>query len=585
MTETTTTGGGTATPADADPAGDAPAGPPAKSRSWLVKGPLLALFVIPIVLGLAEAIRSPRLNFVDYWLVLGTTTNADGSLNWTELFSLYHEHPILIVGIVFWLDANLFDGANNPLGILSVVLAAAILASLCSMLPARLRGNRRLAVMAALSAIVFSSAATEYFGLGMMGVQWLLGVAPAVVALGFAHRGRMVPAVLFAILGSLGHGAAFPVWIALGLVAWLRRDRRWQVLLPLALGVCVFVVWQLAPWPESYPKSGIVGVDTHIGAMFTTLGQVWSFASVDLALFAGAVTVGVLCLLAAGALRQRLAPMENAATEDAPAADSPAADRAGDAGWFGVATQVLLMAAMIGASRGGVANTEGLAPRYCAVALLGVAALTVLLISRGPRALRAHAGAFALVVALVTFAVGSTSASATRNKYPTQPVLAVAMQVDAKSVVSKEFGYPDYLPRYQTMGVYPFTEDFTLGCGNGGPELGTQVDLAQTAELPAPADNRQTAGVVENAPVVGDTELRGWALIDGAQADCVLVVDQAGTVVGGGAIGLPRLDVTLVVNGTGRSGWTAVARPGTTDGTVLVQGNGKLYRVESKLEP
>ncbi|OZM70053.1 hypothetical protein CFN78_27375 [Amycolatopsis antarctica] len=552
--------------------GNASTGTSGTRATLLRRAPLWALIAVPVLLGLAEAIRSPRLNFVDYWLVLGNTTNADGSLNWTELFSLYHEHPILVVGIVFWLDANLFDGANYPLGIMSVVLAGGILASLASMLSPRLRGTKRLAVIAALSGIVFSSAATEYFGLGMMGVQWLLGVAPAVVAIAFAHRGRTVPAILFAVLGSLGHGAAFPVWIALPVVAWLRRDQRWRVLLPLALGVCVFVVWQLAPWPESYPKSGIVGLDTHVGAMFTTLGQVWSFSSVDLALFAGAVTVGVLAMLAVGAVRQRLAP-----------ADGPAAQlRAEDAGWFGVVTQVLFMAAMIGASRGGVANTEGLAPRYCAVALLGVAALTVLLINRGPRVLFEKAIAFALVVALATYAIGSTSATATREKYPVQPVLGVAMQVGANSVVSKEFGYPEFLERYRTLGVYPFTDDFTLGC-DGGPELGGRVDLAATEELPAPAPNRQTAGVVEKSPVVGDTEIRGWALIEGAQADCVLITDQAGTVVGGGAVGLPRLDVTLVVNGTGRSGWAAVAAPGTTDGVVLVQGKGKLYRVASKL--
>lgn len=175
------------------------------------------------------------------------TVKQNGTLELDKLLHLYHEHPIVLVGIFFLLDAKLFAGSSTPLGLLNWLLALGMFASLASMLPSKLSGLRRLGVLAGLSALVFSSAATEYFGDGMMGVQWLLGIAPAVAAVAFAHRGRLVPAVLLAAFGSLGHGVAFPVWIALAVVFWLRRDPKWKIATPLGFGLLVFIVWRLAP--------------------------------------------------------------------------------------------------------------------------------------------------------------------------------------------------------------------------------------------------------------------------------------------------------------------------------------------------
>jgi hypothetical protein len=50
-------------------------------------------------------------------------------------------------------------------------------------------------------------------------------------------------------------------------------------------------------------------------------------------------------------------------------------------------------------------------------------------------------------------------------------------------------------------------------------------------------------------------------------------------VVGGGSVGLPRKDVLATAWGTGRSGWQAVAAPGTHDGAILLRYRGTFYRV------
>lgn len=537
--------------------------------STLVPASLWLLVAAPIVLALAEAIRSPRLNFNDYWLVIGMTTTPDGALDPAKITALYNDHPIETVSLVFWLDAKLFAGANWTLGVLSVLLSAAIFAALWSMLSARLTGTVRLAVLVALSALVFSSAALIYFGVGMLGVQWLLGLAPAVAAIAFAHHGRTVPAVLFGALASLGHGSGLPVWLALAGTAWLRRDRPWRVLLPLSMGLVVLFLWRVvAPPTIGYPKPALIGADTPLATMLASLGKVWSAQSLDLAVLAGALTVGVLLVLVVPGIKERLRP--------APPAE--------DAGWFGLAAQLLIAAAMVGLSRGGYGIEEGLAHRYVGLTLLFSCALLVLMITRGPALLRAKAVPVALTVALASYAIGSTSASETRRQYPTTPTMAVAMRAEATSVIRKRFGYPEFLPTYRALGIYPFTDDFTLGCR--GPELGSRIDPGTVTDLPGPGGLRKTIGYLDTPTgVVGDTELDGWAMIDGQQADCVLVVDAGGTVVGGGSVGLPRKDILTVVWGTGRSGWQAVAAPGTRNGTILLRHNNIYYRVTAMAKP
>lgn len=578
MSENARDGGPVAT-MEAEPE-TAETGKPAK-RGLLRRLPLWTLWAVtalPIVLSITEVLRAPKINHADYWVVLGLTADKAGNLDVAQLFHLYHEHPIVLVGLVFWLDAKLFAGTQPPLGFLSVILAAGMFAALCSMLPRTLTGLRRAGVVAGLSGLVFSAGTVEYFGDGMMGVQWLLGLAPAVIAIAFAHHGKLIPALLFAFMGSLGHGVAFPVWIVLALVLWLRGENRVKTALPLGLGFVVFILWRVAPWPPSYQKPNVVGADTYLGAMTSTIGQSWATKSPDLAFLAGALTVGIFGMLAAVAVKQRLTGRNENFGE--PLVADGLAPVAAVAGWFGLAAQVVLNGAMIGVSRGGYNATEGMSSRYVGIGLLGVCALLVLLVTRGPRTLRLKAIPLALVMALCVYAIGNSAAGATRYRYAYQPVLAVAMQVNAGTVISKMYAYPDFLDQERAMGIYPFTDDFTLGCGAGGPELGSTVDLAKAVELKGPGyGTKDTAGAVDTAPVTGDKLINGWALIGGQQAQCILVTDGAGKVVGGGTVGLPRDDISQFMNGTGRSGWQAVAAPEVKDPIVLAYRDGLYHRI------
>ncbi len=127
---------------------------------------------------------------------------------------------------------------------------------------------------------------------------------------------------------------------------------------------------------------------------------------------------------------------------------------------------------------------------------------------------------------------------------------------------------PGVLPAAKALGAYPFTDDFTLGCGD--TELGDTVDLSSVGTA---------TGVIDSGPPSGGALLRGWAAMDGKRADCVLVVDATGVVVGGGITGVGRPDATSAAGGESRAGWLAAAAPGVTEPAVLVTAGPKLYRV------
>ena len=536
----------------------------ASRRPSLVKWGLWALVVLPGVIALAEAIRSPKLHFWDYWGVIYKATDASGALT-SGVWRLHNEHPAVLSSLAFWLDAKYFNGYNYVLGIFVVLMSAVTLYALITMLPARLTGYTRIAVAVALSFLLFSSSALEYYGIGMSGTHWMLGLMPSVVAIAFAQHGRTVPALVFALIGSLGHGAAFPVWLVLALIAFLRRDQLWRMVTPVVLGALVVAQWLARdPLGPSSPI-GLVGLDTYLATALTMLGQAWASRTIDLASLAGAVIVVAIGLFTVRAVKDR---------------QEPRAPRIDYSGWVGLGVQTLLIAALIGFGRAKFGVVEGTSPRFTMVSLLAVCAFIVLLAVIGPKYLRDRMIPIALVVSVGTFAVGTYQAGATRGYYPKQPLLAVAMHLEATTVMSKMSATPLALAPMRALKAYPFTDDFTLGCG--GPELGSTVDVTSAKELSGPKfeSGPATMGVVETAAVVGDTELTGWAQVNSKNADCVLVVDQQGLVVGGGAVGLPRQDVRDVFrNGSGRAGWSAVAKPGTKDLIVLVKAEGQLYRI------
>ncbi|MBP2475150.1 hypothetical protein JOF53_004022 [Crossiella equi] len=528
---------------------------------------LTALAVLPVLGMLAEVARAPRLHFLDYWTFLTQATHPDGTLDSSGIFSYHNGHPMVIPRLLFWLDAKYLGGSNQLFGLLTVLLSVCVVLALHRLLPAGLSGAHRAALLAAFSFVFFAPSMLDLYGIGMSGASWLPALLFGVLSLLAARRGNLWLALPLALLACFCHGTAFALWPALAWTAWQRGDRRWRIALPLAIGVAVVVFWLLTVDTDaSVPSAAPIGPDSYAGVFASLLGQLWSPHVDGLAYLTGALTAAGLVLVLAGTRRW-------SATDPA----LPA-----------LALFTLLVAVMIAYTRTTAGNAIGLSPRYAGISALAICVLlAALLPQRLPRAVTG----VALTVALVTYAVSPGKATQIRESYAEQDVLAVAMRVGAVRTFESTQSVPrEVLPRLRALGAYPFSPDFTLGCGLP-VELGDKLDLGAVpvlAKPPAgsgPAITDGTAGYVET-PVVGDAAISGWAVIGGKRADCVLVVDGNGVVAGGGAVGTGRADLLTTLRvPEARGGWHAVAAPDLVNGRVLVAGNGRLFQVPATTSP
>jgi hypothetical protein len=541
-----------------------------RNRHWptVLLGLLAA---VPIVAMIVEVARSPRLNFLDYWSVFSLASYPTGQFHLAGLFVVYNQHPVVLGGTLFWLDAKYFDGSNRALGALVIILSLVMLVSMLSMLPRRLSPTVRAAAAVGFSFLLFSSGNLENFAEGMSGAHWLSGLAPAVVAIALAHRGRTVPALILGVIACFGHGSAFPVWAALALIPWLRGDRKWKIVAPIVIAVigaiAAAVAYTTLPGSSAIPLPALT-LDRVLAVTAGVVGQLGSSQVPDIAMLVGVVTMVLLVAAVAAVIVSKARPHDDEAESRPREA----------AGWTGFAVLALLAAAMIGVSRSGAADNIGESGRYAVISALVLCALLALGVLLWRKVSAVPVVVAATTLGLVTYTVGSGQATNMRNQYPDQAVLAVAAQLNATNAMESLRFNTSALSPARGLGAYPFTKDFTLGCG--GPELGSKLNLATAPLLPAGPGHGNTGGYVESGAVVGDKVLGGWAVVQGKHPDCVLVVDSQDNVVGGGFVGLSRPDVAAALHTPDlATGWHAVAAPHATNPQVVVMFGGKPYRV------
>jgi hypothetical protein len=532
---------------------------------------LYLLACVPIVGAIMEVLAAPLLNYFDFWPILGYVTHADGSFAPGGLLTIYNGHPIVLAGLIFFLDAEYLGGTNHVLGFVSVVLAAAVVVALRLMLPARLTEPTKAALTAAFAFLVFSTNCLEYFAAGMSGTHWLSGLAPAIFAILLAGRGRTVPAVLLATLGCLGHGSAFPVWLALVLIAWLRRDRPWRMVLPLVVGVVVLGTWAVLATNSTHqtPTQHFVGIDGYLTMVFGVLGQLGGARVEGLGAVVGVLVVVGLAIRVTGVVRARL--VEPTTEQDA--------EYGRVAAWAGLAVFGVVGTATIALGRADFGADGSLLSRYAAISALSCCALLTLFVVRPsglPTMRPSRVVAIAVVVGLGTYVAGDDAATGVRSYYATQVQAAIAIRLGALDSDNSFTITPGSLPRMKALHIYPFNDLFTLGCD--GVELGQHVDLASIHALPTTLGSSGSVGFLESTP--GSLSPSGWALVGGVHPDCVLVTDGTGKVVGGGRTGIARADVAQALGTADQdTGLLAVAAKGTVDPVVLVSGGHVLYRL------
>ncbi|RRO19344.1 hypothetical protein EIL87_04350 [Saccharopolyspora rhizosphaerae] len=514
-------------------------------------GPLLLALsaVVPPLMMLREVLRYPQMHFYDYWWVLLDITDADGSLRPEALVGFRNEHPFVLPSLLFWLSARFGHGLNQPLGLVVLAMGVGCVLLVALMLPRHLTAWQRAGLVAATSTLVFNPHGIHNYVRSMSGASWVLAMLLVLGALLAAHRGRRVVAVVLGLLASISYGTSFAVWPALALVAWLRGDRRKWIATPLVVGFVVVATWLVLRGPQG--GGGDSPTDDPAQALLaglSMLGMVWTGTEPSVALLAGVAGLGVLVL--------HVHQSESERRVAAP--------------WWGLALHALGCAVMISGSRAAFGESAGLQSRYNSMAAaLWIAVLVIVVAwARWPRFRAVAVGG----TVLATVALGAPMAQSVRADAPRQQLLAVAARIGHPDAFTDRFPSPGaLLPRLRALGHYPFSPTFSLGCPDGL----TVDDRVSTAGWRSPSvdslreprpDGRDVVLNVETDQVQGGARmLEGWAISGIERARCVAVLDQEGTVVGGGVVDLPRSDAEAATPGIESGlGFQAVApaRPG-----------------------
>jgi len=488
---------------------------------------LLAL--VPLGAMLIEVAHAPRLQFIDYWYTLLRFTEPDGSTDPLRLLNLSNEHAVLLPSLAYWLDAHLFAGDNRVLGVLVVLVAGLTVLGMRAALPDSLPPLLRAGLVVGFSGLVFSLHGLWNFARAMSGIAWLTANLLVVLALLLAARGRWWPAWLTGLAASLSYGTGFGVWPALALVALIRREPRWRWLLPLGVCAVIAVLW-LVNRPSAPPGPVPAGDVGSIGYNFLILvGHVWTAGDGGVAAFAGAVVLGLYACMATTRI-----------------ARDPQVGY-----WWALACHGVIGCGMIAAARVDTGAEFGLQSRYTSLSVLMSAPLLVLLALWAYRSYRRHAPRIAVAAVLagvLAFLLGSPTAVAERGEpRTTQALQAIAIRGGFGDMFSRlpDSGWLN--PPLKALQHYPFTDDFTVGCG--GPELGSRLELGGMQRLAAPSGTKRPKQVTGEIEVVEQAEygayVRGWAFGPDDPIRCALLVDGTGKVTGAGVVGLTRQDVLM----------------------------------------
>ncbi len=326
----------------------------------------IAVYVAGALLILLPAIRMFRIvrggtvaQYADYWMMVPSIFESSGWPNWSGLFELRNEHPIVIGKILYWFNYKLTGGSNISLGY--VILFIAILQVVIIAL--LIRRNRELptwamvAVTVVFASICFSRQGTWNFAKSMSGAAWLSATLFVLAAILPERMKSRSASLIFGVLASLSYGTGLMVWPAL-IITGLVRDRRpkahWR---PALVGVAVYAAYLAAksagPKGSTLPstiaeqfKNSCLVLGSAIGGPNTAVSTWVAIATVVLG--------GIFGVIAIRANNESAAP------------------------WIGIYTWGVITALLIGTGRNSFVAIFT-ASRYYSVGLLCITAVVALM--------------------------------------------------------------------------------------------------------------------------------------------------------------------------------------------------------------
>lgn len=516
-------------------------------------GYLELLAVLPLVATVLEVAKASRLQFYDYWDMLLRITNADGTLHPAGFLELKNEHPLMLPSVLYWLDAKLADGDNRILGYAVVLIAGVTVFALRAALPRTLPPLVRAGIVITLSLLVFSPHGLHNYVRAMSGAAWLTANLLAILAMILAARGRWWPAWAVGLLACASYGTGFAVWPALLVLALLRREAWWRRLVPVGLGALVVISWLLLKPSAEAGSAPASDVGTLLFQFVAVLGHLWTATEVGIAAVAGVAILAGYAMVA-----------------------TTAAGRAPHLRfWWALACYALLASAMIATARVDWGVNLGLASRYTSLSVLASLPLLVLVVSvlrQRPAARPSRLAILAVTVGLAGYALGSPAAAAIRTQGEDDQLQAIALRMGYDLAFLESLpAARELTPRLRAMGHYPFSDRFSLGCGD--IELGSRLDLDKIRPLTGPGvgDPNDPIGAVDEVEQKGNAAIvRGWAGGGAVPIQCALMVDGTGRVAGGGDYGRSRPDVAKAVRTVPASVGFAVIGPSAPDCLVVI---------------
>jgi hypothetical protein len=529
---------------------------------------LLALY--PVFAMLVEVARAGRLQYIDYWYLLTRFLNPDGTIAGIGPGNLQsNDHILGVPALVYWINIKLFAGDNRTLGVFVVGTAVVTVLVLRAALPKTLPPLLRAGIVVTASALLFSPHGLWNFTRAMSGTAWLTANMIVVIALLLGTKGKWWPAWATGLVGAVTYGSAFAVWPVLALIAFLRRDPWWQRILPIVVGVLIYGWWMLSQPPNPLPGSPTDDLGSLLYNLLIVVGHLWTAETSGVAVFAGGVILAGYAALAS----------------------SHTAREPQFRFWWAVAVFGFLGSGMIAASRVDYGIESGMESRYTSFSVLMSVPLFVLAAAVLHRRFANREVAITttlLVAGLLGFTLGAPSAVTERKLVQEHFLEAVAIRGGFSDSFRRLPDAEDLLPRLQALGHYPFTDDFTLGCG--GPELGTKLDVSRMVPLEVAAGNRKpdhATGEVERvvprrpAPTFHGLPvpvLYGWAADPNDPVRCVVVVDGTGVITGGGVSGIVRPDVAFeFAQITPNAGFVVIGPVATDSRVVVIHDSGALH--------
>lgn len=494
--------------------------PPSGPRwlPWL----LFALALVPIVWMFTFVRSNNPMQWHDYWDILPSVTNPDGSLATGNLFEYRNEHLVVIPSLVYWVNAQLAGGSNITLGyfVFLVAVIQVVLLTLASRETLRWPWHRAWLLVLFGSSLVLAPRGAHNFALAMSGTAWLTANLFAVLALLLACRRSPLLAVPAAVLASCSYGTGLMVWPALVVVALLQRRSAFTTRLLTASTLGAALVYY-----AGYERpANIPGSDRTLQGILSRLCGVLGspFAETpDLgSLFGAAALVVAAWVLWAHWRRDQLVRY---------------------ARWAGLLSYAIGGASAVALSRGGLFDSAMAGPsRYVslgALAWISVAILAIPIVADLARTTVALG-----FLSLAVFVNGTASIASVRAEASYADELAIALRLGAKPTESAPYFNNDSLPILPALAHYPFNDQFSLDCGHFGESL----DSATVPAAEGPGQPPQVSGRLESLlPTFYENALRvtGWIATDRRSVRCILLIDQGHRVVGAAALAGHRQDI------------------------------------------